>query len=161
MPNSPYRDFANRMQEFMDSFYPITMAGEVVRDQRYPPKLSLTLKSGTFTVEEKYFTSVSPTCVLEMMQNVMWNSEGHNMGSIYWTKSDRLVYIMADSIDATEPKEIWSLNIHAFRENMKDVFFVKDAYELYVYGKEAEKKSLNLSLSWDFLKSMNVAVKLL
>jgi len=158
---NPYRNFTNRMQEFMDSFYPITMAAEIERNPKYPPKLDFTVPSGTFVVEEKYFTSPQEKCVIEMMKNVIWTPEGYNLGWPYFGRLDRVFYVIAENMEAIEPREIWSINVQTLRDNMKDIFFVPEAYELKVWGKQEMKKSLNLLIDWEFLKQMKAAAKLL
>ncbi len=189
---SEFREFEERLQFWMDNFYKglgykiINRKGNIKRD------LILGGKSGkTIKVEEKYRTRVWKDFLVELLQDVIPPMNPYNMGWLYQSRSEQLINIFCESIDAEKPERIYSVDMSKFKSELaslidpnismaeaewsgegltkEDVAWMKKntgvsvnpTNSRFVISSKGRGLSLSLVIPWDILIERKVAKQLL
>ena len=125
-----FKEFEERLQFWMNNFYEglgykiINRKGNIKRDLILARSLGKPVK-----VEEKYRTKVWDDFLVELLQDIVPPMNPYNLGWLYQSRSEQLINIFCDSIDAEKPTKIYSVNMAKFKEQLPVLVDPKKAME--------------------------------
>lgn len=156
-----YTQFEKRLQPWMDSLYREHELDPDRSNSGYGYDLILSdLYYGHKTkVEEKYRTKVWDDFAIELLQDVSFPLRKQTVGWFYHTKADSVTYILCDSINATRPQKVYSVDMRLLRGNLTDML-VGGLEPVLRASKKGVGYSINMCLDWDVLIFNGIARKI-
>ena len=137
-----FKAFEKRLRPWMDKFYKglgyevlsrYTKDGEVGRD------LFLGRDGRKIKIEEKFRTHVWNDFLIEILQDVLPPMSGYKLGWFYHCKSEQVINVFCESIDAEDPKKIYAVDMSKLKQQFPILISPKVAM------KEAERTGSGLT----------------